>query len=300
MSRLLGVAAAVTAVALLLGLAVHDPRTEATSASPDRPQQSAALTGGAVPCPEAGQARTLSVLTFNIHGARTETDYDLSAIAEEIRARDVDVVLLQEVDRHQLRSGLDDQPALLARELGMHMAFGRNVVRRPAVADGPRQEYGTAILSRFPIRARRNLHLPNQPGLERRGLLQVTIDLDGQPVHVYTTHLQHTSGAVRVQQIRAIRAVVANDPVPHLLGGDLNATPESRTARITQGFLVDAWSVAGDRLGLTVPERTPRRRIDYVWHDENWRTTSARTFGSRISDHRALRVGLELRPASCA
>ena len=223
-----------------------------------------------------------------------EQGYDLERIAQEIEAWDADVVLLQEVDRHRARTTYDDQPAELAARLDMNVAFGSNVVRPPAASGRQEQEYGTAILTRFPIHSRSNVALPNQPGLEQRGLLRVTLRIAGLWVDVYGTHLQHTRGNIRIEQMRAIKDAVADDLRPHLLGGDLNAEPDSPALTIAGSFLADPWAEVGDGPGLTVPAAVPHRRIDYVLHSDDWVPTAATTLLSGVSDHRAVKVEFDL------
>ncbi len=274
--------------------------TQTTPREPQPTDPGTTMAPCPAPSPVPGPGHALSVLSFNIHGGLSHSGYDLEQIAREIEAWDADVVLLQEVDRHRLRTAFDDQPAWLAARLDMHVAFGRNVVRRPVTPGQPRQEYGTATLSRLPISSWSNVRLPNQPGLEPRGLLRVTVRAAGQSVDIYNTHLQHTRGNIRILQLRAIRRIVARDPHPHLLGGDLNATPDSPALGVTASILGDSWSAVGGGAGLTVPAHVPHRRIDYVLHDDHWVPTSAETLLSAVSDHRALRVDLDLlRPRRC-
>ncbi|MGZ4498649.1 MAG: endonuclease/exonuclease/phosphatase family protein [Nocardioides sp.] len=254
-----------------------------------------------LPCPAPGPVGRLRVLTFNIHGALDHTGQHLAGIADEIRTADPDVVLLQEVDRHRARTHDVDQPTALSGLLGMHVVFGSNVVRPPARAGDPVQEYGTAILSRLPIHSWRNVPLPNQPHLEPRGLLRATITVAGQDVDVYDTHLQHTRGNIRIVQMRAIRRLVAGDPRPHLLGGDFNATPDSPALAVADSFMTDPWPQVGRGEGLTVPVHVPHRRIDYVLHDDRWVPDDAQVLDLGISDHRALRVDYTLpRPPGCS
>ena len=246
------------------------------------------------PCPP-GPSRQLTVLTFNIHGGLGHRGYDLDTVANEIEAWDADVVLLQEVDRNRPRTLFDDQAVALATRLDMHPAYGANVRRPPAEPGGKGQEYGTLTLSRYPVLDSDNVHLPNRPGLERRGLLRTTIDVDGAPVDVFNTHLQHTSGAVRREQVRGIRAVLETRDLPTVVGGDLNAEPDSPAlALLAAAGLSDPWPAVGVDEGLTVPARVPRRRIDFVLHDASFEPRAAEDLLSTVSDHRAVRVVLRL------
>ncbi|HSK08382.1 MAG TPA: endonuclease/exonuclease/phosphatase family protein, partial [Vicinamibacterales bacterium] len=96
---------------------------------------SAAGIGGSQQGDPQAKPRSLRVMTYNIHHGsgniectnvpgEAECALDLDAIAEVIRMHDADVVGLQEVDRFWRRSGTVDQPAYLAKVLGMHYCYG--------------------------------------------------------------------------------------------------------------------------------------------------------------------------------
>lgn len=253
------------------------------------------------PPPSPAGALTLSVLTFNIHGAVDKRNrYDLRRVAEEIAAWDVDVVLVQEIHRFRPLSGFDQQPTELAERLGMEVAFGQNFSRRAKVEGYPRRRTGTAILSRYPILDHRNTPLPNRAGLEQRGLLRATLDVGGREVDVYGTHLQPGGVGIRSEQVAAIRQVIeTRDPGgrrPFLLGGDFNSEPDSPPMRLATAFATDPWPQVGVGVGETVRPRQPRARVDYVLLGPRWRAVRARTLLSQVSDHRAVRVQVELSP----
>ncbi|WP_269211729.1 endonuclease/exonuclease/phosphatase family protein [Nocardioides sp. cx-169] len=250
-------------------------------------------------CP--GETVRLRVATFNIHGGiRGDDRYDLGGIAEEIRSWDADVVLLQEVHRFRARSGMDDQPAVLGRMLGMHAVFGRNVTYGAQARGAPRREYGTAILSSRPIVDWSNRLLPNRPGMQQRGLLRATIRLSGHDVDLYNTHLQHDSAPMRLEQTVAIRQVLAEAGSPFVIGGDFNAVPWSPAMRVLRDVALDAWPLAGADPGLTAPQRVPRIRIDYLLHGAGgWIPEQAQVVRSGVSDHRAVLVDYALLLLSC-
>lgn len=237
--------------------------------------------------------RRVRVMTFNIHSARTAHGMVLDRVAAEIRAAHPDVVLLQEVDRGLRRTKGVDMPAVLGRATGLHAYFGGNVERDGGV-------YGTAVLTRFPAVSTANAHLPNRPGMEQRGLLRVTMLVEGQQLTVYDTHLQQTSGAMRLTQMEAIRAIVSRTTGADVLGGDLNANPDSPVLALARTFVEDAWTEVGEGNGFTADERHPGHRIDYVLHNAWLTATSAEVRRSRASDHRSVVVDLDLWPrAGC-
>ena len=65
----------------------------------------------------------------------------------------------------------------------------------------------------FPLSDVAQTHLPNRPGMEVRGLLHAHSSIGGQLVSIYTTHLQHASGSMRIEQAHAIRQLVDLDPI---------------------------------------------------------------------------------------
>lgn len=309
MNRLIHGALALLALGIVVGMVIHwsdrrpPPQPSAGRSTPVAPTRSPEATdspdatppqptdpGTTVqPCTHPGPEARLSVLTLNIHGALGHGRLDLGAIADTITASRADVVFLEEVDRYRARTDAVDQTAWLAHRLGMHSAYGANKRRPPARAGLPRGAIGNAILSRFPMHDVSNTHLPNRPGMELRGLLHARLDVRGRSVSVYVTHLQHTSGSMRIEQAHAIRRVIDADPLPKILGGDLNAEPGTRPLRVLQaGGLHDSWAAVGRGEGLTVPAYVPHRRIDFVLHDDLVRPVAASVRRSGLSDHRGV------------
>ena len=109
----------------------------------------------------------------------------------------------------------------------MEVAFGVNM--RPAPA-----EYGVATLSKYPIVCQANTLLPNDPSTradQQRGVLNTRIQVGDSVVQ----RLQHpppatTSTACAVRQMQTVTGLVRADPLPKILGGDLNSGPASADA----------------------------------------------------------------------
>jgi endonuclease/exonuclease/phosphatase family metal-dependent hydrolase len=248
-------------------------------------------------CVAAERTDRLTVVTFNIHSARTHDGaVRLSEIGAEIAAWKPDVVLLQEVDRGRAWSAGLDMPAVLAQQLHMEWAFGDNV-RRSAT-----NQYGTAILSRYPIVSWQNQLLPDPPGTQQRGLLRATIDVKGVRTNVYVTHLENTSATARLLQMRAIVPVIRADTGPKILGGDLNSVVGSPAAVLSRTVLADTWLAAGQGDGRTAPGGSPRVRIDYLLYGSGGDTTitprTVQVLPSQVSDHRAVRATYTLSTGS--
>ncbi len=244
------------------------------------------------PCRRVGESVPLTVVTFNIHSAIGHDGLQLEQIAGEIAASDPDVVLLQEVDNGRLRSGFVDEAEYLAGLLGMDQVFASNVERNGLRAGDPVSEYGTAVLTRLRVDSWTHTMLPNARGRQPRGLQHLVLRLKGRSISIYNAHLDHTTPRLRQEQMRLARDIIGVDGDPVIFGGDFNASPGSATLALAldpaHTDLVDPWPLVGDGNGLTVPNGSPRSRVDYLLADDSWRPTVMATWQSAVSDHRGV------------
>ena len=254
------------------------------------------LVAGGSPAEAASSSRNpaLRVLVFNIHhGAGTDGVLDLERVGRVIRSSGADIVGLQEVDRHySARSDWADQGVELARALDMHLLYGANIDDEPPGPDRPRVQYGNAILSRYPIISSGNTLLYRSEGEEQRGLLTAVVDVPGEDVEVFNTHLSNTSATDRAQQSIQIQQLMGTPARPHVLVGDLNATPEAPEIATLNGFLNDAWTAAGEGDGYTFDSIIPVKRIDYIFTSDCLRPVRSRVVTTRpvVSDHLPVEV----------
>ncbi|PYC67077.1 hypothetical protein C7C46_30740 [Streptomyces tateyamensis] len=219
----------------------------------------------------------LRIATFNLlHGQPLAADgsplpYPTEAaepLHEAIAALDADVLALQEVDRHQQRSGLADQTAVAAKAMdAADWRFAAALHGRPAPVAGwlrdpepdglrvygpqdlgaaaDRPSYGTALLSRLPVRhwrARRfapapfglPLRVAGRRGLtpvpdEPRAALAAVLAGEQGEFTVVATHLSFVPGW-NMAQLAGIRRWIADLPRPYLVLGDFNLVgPVPRT-----------------------------------------------------------------------
>ncbi len=235
------------------------------------------------------QLQPFRVMTWNIaagHG-------DLSTIAGAIREAGPDIVALQEVDAHwEKRSNFADQPAELAKALGMHVRFGP-IYQLPGDGTSPRREFGVAILSRHPIVEFHNHLLPRlstqsaatEPEL-MPGFLEATVEIEGGRVRVFTTHLDYRADP-RVRNLQVAATIARLDAIdgPMILMGDLNAPPHAVELAPLFQRLRDAWPNGSDA-GFTYPATAPVRRIDYILTSGDLRARNVRVPPIEASDHR--------------
>lgn len=133
-------------------------------------------------------------------------------------------------------------------------------------------QYGTVILSRFPILECENTLLPRAGTGEQRGLTRALINVRGVPLQFFNTHL-HTTATDRLLQTPAIAAATEATPGPRVLVGDFNARPTAVEMQPIYLRFLDAWREAPEPTadnpnGYTSPARlvgNPTARIDYVF-----------------------------------
>ncbi len=153
----------------------------------------------------------LRVATYNAHNCIGRDRHFLpERITEVLLSLNAQVIALQEIT-------LDAAGELqrhLEKTLDMQIMDGTLFERGTG-------RYGNVLLSRYRIVEQR-LHDLSFAGRERRGLLDVVLDDDGQRFHIFATHL----GLARWErrwQIDQLCSRLAVRPGPSLLLGDFNA-----------------------------------------------------------------------------
>jgi endonuclease/exonuclease/phosphatase family metal-dependent hydrolase len=212
----------------------------------------------------------IKVMTFNIHhGKGMDNRADLFRIAELIDKCDVDIVGLNEVDRHfSKRSLYEDQIGWLANQLDMDYAFSPSITIKSKHLSKIRQ-YGNALLSRYPIISKKS-HVFNYISgfIEGRSLLEATIRINNQLFQINVTHLS-LNPFLHKKQTDFIVSQLHTYSHPTIIMGDWNMKPGSRGWRKLTDTLQDAWLIGGKGVGYTFPSFRPRSRLDYIFvsHD---------------------------------
>lgn len=162
------------------------------------------------------------LLSYNIqYGLGRDEKYDIARVAREIAH--ADIIALQEVERFWQRSDMLDEPAEIASRLpDHHWVFGANLDMDASFRDRGgklvhrRRQFGTMVLSRFPILSSRNFPLPKFGDLTQhsiqQGLLEAVIDPGSGPFRVYSTHLSHLCPETRLPQIESILDILRRAP----------------------------------------------------------------------------------------
>ena len=221
----------------------------------------------------------MQVLSWNVWWRFGPWEDRQPAIVSELRRVDPDVVALQEV---WAVDGIDQLD-------GIRRATGWQVARTVDAEGGP-QEFGNAVLSRWPVTVLEQVDLPGPSGRpSHRSALACLVDAPTGPLVTVVTHLawQYDQSSLRQEQLALVASLVerhrprGTDPDPVVLAGDLNAVPESDEIRRLTGLappyqpglvFTDCWAAVGDGPGHTWTRDNPhadealwpRRRLDYV------------------------------------
>nr|AYM52847.1 endonuclease/exonuclease/phosphatase family protein [Myxococcaceae bacterium MCy9487] len=233
----------------------------------------------------------LRVMTFNIQSGLR----GLEQVADVIREEAPDVVALQEVDVGSTRARGEDQVERLSALTGLKYRAHFGTTRLHGGS------YGIALLSRHPMESLEQYPLPTPRGAEPRTLAHAVLDVDGREVSVYATHLirRPFNGAARIRQSVFISNLLAKDPRPRLLMGDLNDDPDSRPVRLLRRQLHDvALATRTDGSTYPMPLFLKSLRIDYVMACGAFTPLGSRVLHVGASDHYPVVADLRLNPVT--
>ncbi|MFP4085101.1 MAG: endonuclease/exonuclease/phosphatase family protein [Desulfonatronovibrio sp.] len=235
---------------------------------------------------------TIKLLNYNIHSClNMDRRRSTARTAATLSRLCADIITLQEVDVHQKRSNYIHQAAYLAEQLDMNYHFF-------ALKKNFDEQYGLAVMSRFPILDVVCTHLPAMPAarpIEKRGLIMARVKTPLGPVKLLNTHLSLRAGDRKLQanalaQNKWIQNCTGSEE-PVVLCGDFNAGPGSFVYNTIADQLCDIQTINPAR---RYPRATfiswfPALRIDHIFvshHLSPVRVSVPRDFETRmISDH---------------
>jgi endonuclease/exonuclease/phosphatase family metal-dependent hydrolase len=190
----------------------------------------------------------IRIMSFNMHSGRNLNGaLDVAAQARLMREANVDIVLLQEVERGTNASGGIDTLQSLGDQAGLpHQAFGRT-------RSIDRGEFGNAILSNLAVSDIRSVIVP-RPGksdTQDRGILRATVKLEGLDHHLYATHFSSSWPEYRIAHGTFLADLLKQEAeTPAIVGVDLNLSFDDVNASSLTVRLVDAgedFQAAGHR-----------------------------------------------------
>jgi endonuclease/exonuclease/phosphatase family metal-dependent hydrolase len=243
----------------------------------------------------AAEPTVIRVVSYNIRlcGVGMDGKRDLARQAEVLRPLKPDIVLLQEVDRRSLRSGMVDGAKELGEALGLKHHFAKAIPLQLG-------DYGNAILTRYESAGDTRV-VELSGGAERRVALllplRVPTATGEREVLIGCVHLDFRSDIEMEPNGVKLATLLATETRPIIFGGDINFRPGSRTVR--------ALEVALTRLPMpppaaTYPADNPRVEIDHLFirPASAWRSRECRVIPEALaSDHRPVFAELELLPS---
>lgn len=301
-----------TAVALLMAWCVAvqaDPAPQHAKARPDNDSsQTPALAAAKQTAAGPGvPAREITLVTLNLHHDREDWPARRAFIAKQLRQLAPDVIALQEVIER--RGSVDNQAAWLARKLGYAVIF---VSVDPV---GAPKRYGNALLSRRKVLARHERLL--QPLDDYRVAAHLQVDVDGQPLNVYVTHLNERADArgtaTRTRQVADLLEFIASTSAqaPVVIAGDFNTAADTLDLEALRKGYGDSYGSVHRNSDATVSTLNMHvfdkpARIDHVFFQQSrLLAREARILfdtpyaeGRWASDHYGVWVRLQLAPES--
>ncbi|TYB82661.1 MAG: hypothetical protein FXF54_14010 [Kosmotoga sp.] len=234
---------------------------------------------------------SLTVMTYNIrHGLGIDDVFNFSRVVKTIKEVDPDILILNEVDQGNPRSGEMYQAEIIAEELDMNYFFSPTE---------DKSDYGNAILSKFPIKEEFDFVLPQPEWMLAvdRGCAAIITEIEGKEVLVMGTHLG-LGGIMEVQrELRGILEVYYKyKNTPTIIAGDFNAELFDLQYGVPELF--EHFRSVNHALNKdlhTIPADRPGSQIDYIFVNDYFEINDAFTVSSYASDHLPVVAKLELK-----
>ncbi|MBL7737353.1 MAG: endonuclease/exonuclease/phosphatase family protein [Chitinophagaceae bacterium] len=279
---------------------------------------------------ETRQPGTLRVMTWNVTWFDEQTKEDRSRpiyrkkMFDFIRSQNPDLICFQEyLEPNTPRRDYNNKKDIT--ELGYPY---HHIVYDYIGWKGSFQT-GVAIYSKYPIDDSIHIRYPGPKSLKAaESLIGADININGQKVRIFTTHLQsvlfhktdyhnleiiknaqdsilEASKSVvkklvqgykfRSDQVDIVRKHLDESPYPTIICGDFNDVPNSYTYFRIKGKRQDAFVEAGRGIGRTFSNISPTLRIDYIMIDDRWEALQYNCQPLPYSEHYPVIADIKLR-----
>jgi endonuclease/exonuclease/phosphatase family metal-dependent hydrolase len=266
------------------------------------------------------ETEQLNILSYNVRlfDLYTSTNENRTVNRDKIFAylKDVnpDILCFQEF-YHQ-----DKPTKFITRDSIIQFLEIRDYHERYAHKHRGRQNFGVAILSKYPIISKGDLNFEAQSENDFNYCVFADIVKGNDTFRIYNVHLQSirlqnddydlfeqggTKAAdkstvrllvdklliaypKRAQQARRVMEHVETSPYPTIVCGDFNDTPMSYTYHQFNKKLTDSYRNTSMGIGATYAGRVPAGRIDYIFHSKDLESAGFSIQKEAHSDHRAI------------
>ncbi|GAB5537873.1 MAG: endonuclease/exonuclease/phosphatase family protein [Rubricoccaceae bacterium] len=176
---------------------------------------------------------------------------------------------------------------------------------------------GTALFSRVPAGLSDPVLLDTTSTTHSGKYTRTEVQWEGQMVAIYNVHFRSFAAprpsrvnvrlsewiaalqaskndfTAREAEARTLRRALESEPLPFIIAGDFNATPDHWSYAHVANGLVDALN-AVPGLAWTYPDTRPLVRIDAVLASSHWAVRRAAVLPPGVSDHRPVLAELDL------
>ena len=275
---------------------------------------------GSDPDEQPEETEQLKVLSYNVRlfDLYTSSNENRTVNRDKIFAylKDVnpDILCFQEF-YHQ-----DKPTKFITRDSIIQFLEIRDYHERYAHKLRGRQNFGVAILSKYPIISKGDLNFEAQSENDFNYCVFADIVRGNDTFRIYNVHLQSIrlqnddydlfeQGSAkaadkstvrllvdklliaypkRAQQARRVMEHVETSPYPTIVCGDFNDTPMSYTYHQFNKKLTDSYRNTSKGIGSTYAGRVPAGRIDYIFHSKDLESAGFTIQKEAYSDHRAI------------
>jgi endonuclease/exonuclease/phosphatase family metal-dependent hydrolase len=258
-----------------------------------------------------------NVRLFDLYTASTDQKYTRrNAIFAYLREQNPDIICFQEF-YHQ-----DKPTSFSTRDTLIQLLDIKDYHERYAHKLAGRQNFGVAVLSKYPLIAKGDVMFETQGQNDFNYCIFVDIIKNNDTFRVYNVHLQSiklqqddysvfdksaskgntekpstirllmekltVAYPKRAEQARAVIEHMQTSPYPTIVCGDFNDTPLSYAYNQFNRFLTDAFRECSSGIGSTYVGRVPAGRIDYIFHSSDLTSSHFTIQKEALSDHRAI------------
>ncbi len=260
----------------------------------------------------AKDSNTIKVISYNVRIFNTYhwqgQKFERDSIIGYVNSEDPDIICFQEfVTQNNIKNQTEVYTNKLLKATPNHH------IRYTLSANNNKRKFGIATFSKHKIIDKGSILFNDS----YNSCIYSDILLNTDTIRVYNVHLQSISlrkdyslqdslvylNAKRIeeikdiskrlkkayiqraQQVDAVKKHMNQSPYPVLLCGDFNDTPVSYSYHQLLGNKADAFKEAGFGLGKTYLGKLPSFRIDYIFHDNYFKTLDYHIPKVMLSDH---------------
>jgi endonuclease/exonuclease/phosphatase family metal-dependent hydrolase len=259
-----------------------------------------ASTGTSTPPPPTSSGSTLRVLQWNIaQGIGQDGKSNIDRVVNYIATWRPDVISFNEIMHYS--STTSSQVVQIAEKLRAKtgLTWRYKWVQKGGSSSGE----GECVMTHLDVDATDEYLLSYT-----RSVAMIRTNVNGRIVNVFSTHLDHTSSAYRLTQVRQLVAWADNHSEQRIVAGDFNWYPGTTEINEMGKTYRDGWAVAvAQNDDVAYPDNpdgnTRNSRIDYVWFSRGATATSvlkAQVYdtrdstGKKPSDHNPLMVTFQI------